>query len=327
MSDPRFAQPPGFAWGYFRDTASGARIRYGHAGSAGEAKLTLVMAGGFGEPAEKYFEVMNERIARGQAVWFMDWRGQGGSDRYLSDPMKSHHAGYEGCIATLLQFVHEVVKPAKQTGADSAPLPLVLMAHSMGAHTGLRTLAAYPGIFSRAVFTDPMFRFRTGRVPRRTARLLAETGRRVGWFERYVPGGGPWIPGEDVFEGNQKTSDPARFKVQPDLYLNQPELRMGSPTFGWVWHGFRSCDILCAPGTLKSIKTPILMQISGDNEIVDRETILSAADLLPDCRRVDIPEAKHEIWMERKDLRARMLSAMDDFLAQGLTAAAPATKG
>jgi lysophospholipase len=308
MSTSRFSQPPGFIWSHFNDVASGARIRYGYALPPQEPRLTLVMAGGFGEPAEKYFEVMNERLTRGDAVWFMDWRGQGGSDRYLpADPMKSHHAGYNGCIATLHQFARQIVPEDR---------PRILMAHSMGAHTGLRHVAEHPGVFSGAIFTDPMLRFSTGRVPQLTARFLASAGKAAGWFERYVPGGGPWMPDGDAFEGNQKTSDPIRFRIQPDLYLKYPHLQMGAPTFGWVWHSFRSCDILNAKDYLKSIKTPVLMQVSGDNAIVRRDAILRAAALMPQCKQVDIPGAKHEIWMERDELRGRMASATDAFLEQ-----------
>lgn len=309
MDENRFSAPEGFAWGYFKDEASGARIRYGHVAPPGPASETVIITGGFCEPAEKYFEVIRERVARGASVWIMDWRGQGGSDRYLPDePLKSHHAGYDGPIATIRQFVGDIVKKEPRA-------PLSLIAHSMGAHIGLRALAEHPGFVDRAVLSDPMFMFMTGGIPRPLARVFARAAKIAGFAKHYIPGGGPWSPLRDVFAGNQKTSDPARFRVQPDLFRDRPELRTGDPTFGWVWHSFRSCDVLCAEDYLKSIKTPVLLQISGANGIVDRAVALRAAALLPDCRRVDIPAAKHEIWMERDALRNRMLAETDDFLA------------
>lgn len=307
MTEDVFSQPAGFTWAYFND-ASGARLRYGYI-APDNAMQTIVLTGGFCEPAEKYFEVIRERVARGAAVWVMDWRGQGGSDRYLKDaPLKAHLEGYDGPIAALHQFATKIVQRIPNA-------PLTLIAHSMGAHIGLRCLALHPGVFDRAVFTDPMFRFRTGRISERAARLVAKAGMVAGWSTHYIPGGGPWTPTYHAqFEGNNKTSDPARFAIQPGLFANNPGLRIGDPTFGWVWHGFRSCDILNTPATLKSIKTPILMEISGENAIVSRAAALRAAALLPDCKQVDIPEAKHEIWMERDAIRGRWLAEVDAFL-------------
>lgn len=307
MPEDRFTQPEGFAWDYFRDAQSGARIRYGYVASP-EPVETIVIVGGFCEPAEKYFEVIRERLARGAAVWIMDWRGQGGSDRFLPDePEKSHHTGFGAAVATLRQFVREVVKPVQDK-------PVSLIAHSMGAHIALRALHAEPGLFDRVVLTDPMMVFKTKPVPLVLARLLAIVGGALRMGTRYVPGGGKWSPGREPFEGNQKTSDPARFGVQRGLFSENPALRCGSATFGWVREGFRSCDFLNGEGVLKSITTPILMQVSGGNDIVSRKAALRAAEFLPHCTRVDIPEAKHEIWMERDALRDRWLAAVDGFL-------------
>ena len=307
MLDERFTQPNGFTWGYFQDAASGARIRYGFIAPQ-NARLTILLTGGFTEPAEKYFEVIRERVQQGAAVWIMDWRGQGGSDRYLAaDPMKSHNMGYDGCIETLHQFATGIVK---KTG------PLILMAHSMGGHIALRYLATHSAVFDAAILTDPMIRFRTRGVPDWFARGIAWAAEMFGFDARYVPGGGAWSQTRQMFDTNNKTSDPVRYRVQPELFIGNPVLQMGDPTYGWVRAAYRSCDVLNRVETLKSINTPILMQISGENGIVDRGAILRAGAFLPDCRRVDITDAKHEIWMERDELRARWVAEVDAFLRE-----------
>jgi alpha-beta hydrolase superfamily lysophospholipase len=180
MLSARFQEPAGFTWGEF-ENASGARIRYGSLQPQGEPKGTIVLATGFQEMTEMYFETMRDLTARGFAVWTMDWHGQGGSERFIkSNPQKMHNNGYDEHIATLDQFAKEIVKKSKG--------PLILMGHSMGGHISLRYLKEHPGDGRypdtglpqtggeaagkrcRAVSCPEML------CPRRTARLGREAG-------------------------------------------------------------------------------------------------------------------------------------------------------
>ena len=101
MGEQRFSAPEGFAFGAFTN-AKGARIRWGHVAPA-HPRGTIVRLCGFREPIEKYFETMHEELAQGFAVYAMDWRGQGGSARYLENPMKAHTEGYGEQLGTLQQ--------------------------------------------------------------------------------------------------------------------------------------------------------------------------------------------------------------------------------
>ncbi|MDD9901299.1 MAG: alpha/beta hydrolase [Alphaproteobacteria bacterium] len=318
MDDKRFEEPQGFHWGRFQNDA-GAEIRYGHAKADGEARGVVVMVGGFREHAEKYFEVINEMKADGLDVWFMDWRGQGGSERCLKDePQKAHHNGYEEQIETLHKFTQEVVKTNGK--------PLILSAHSMGAHLGLRYLKEHAGVFDSAIMTAPMVDILTGGMPKPLARKLAQFAKAGGYLEKFIPGGGPWTPGKEKFEVNELTSDPDRWQVQRTVFEEKPELQIGDPTYGWVYHTFRSIDILVQEDYLKSIDTPVLMEISGKDTVVDKNAAKRAADLMPNCQTVDIPDAKHEIWMERDDLRKLWTAEVRDFLDQRLKGVAVTPK-
>lgn len=318
MLPEKFKEPPGFQWGNFAN-AKGANIRYGSVQPAGVPKGTMVIVGGFREPIEKYFEVAREMTAKGFAVWLMDWRGQGGSDRYLkSTPQKMHGEGYGEHIETLHQFADTIVK--KSAG------PLVLMGHSMGAHLSLRYLKEHEGVFDSAVLTAPMLDVTTGGLAKSLARRLVSFAKTGGLLEKYMPGGGDWKDGRDPFQGNAKTTDPERFEVLHEIFKAKPELTMGDPTYGWVLHTFESIDILNAEAYLKAIKTPILMQISGDDAIVEKTASERAARLLPNCTQVNMPAAKHEIWMERDELRNQWLSVAATFLEGRLKAPPPTPK-
>ncbi len=104
----RFSAPDGLTWGTFKNNA-GADIRYSHTLPVGEPKGAIVIVGGFREPSEKYFEVAREKLAEGFEVYTMDWRGAGGSARYLADPMKSHSNGFDEQIDTLHTFTQDVI--------------------------------------------------------------------------------------------------------------------------------------------------------------------------------------------------------------------------
>lgn len=296
----RFEPPASLKWGHFTDK-QGTRLRYASlAPAAGAPKGTVVISMGFREMAEKYVEVMRDFSERGYAVWVMDWRGQGGSDRYLKDqPQRMHSEGYDEHIAALHSFVTDVVN----TGG-----PRLLLAHSMGGHIGLRYLKEHPGIFDAAVMTSPMLDIKTEGYPRAAALALTQFVRLARKLTEYIPGGHDWNEAKDeVFEGNPYTHDAARFAVRGAVLRAKPELRMGQPTFGWLVHTFNSISKLNKESYLKSIDTPILMEVADEERIVVKEAALRAASLLPNCTGTIVPAARHELWMESDAIRQPLL--------------------
>src|SRR5262245_44843306 len=51
---------------------------------------TVILLQGRTETMEKYFETACDLQKRGFSVATLDWRGQGGSERLLPDPLKGH---------------------------------------------------------------------------------------------------------------------------------------------------------------------------------------------------------------------------------------------
>jgi lysophospholipase len=356
---PEAEEPATLSWGRFVNGA-GANIRFCHcpppAGTA--VKGHVIMLPGFKEPIEKYFEAMRDMHAQGLAVWMMDWRGQGGSDRYLpNEPHKAHHLGYEEQVASLHQFVTQQVLPRKP-----ADLPLYLMAHSMGGHISLRYLHDHnqpaedgtPGPITAAMLSAPMLDISTGATPKPVARQMARFAKAANSIERYIPGGGGWLlppvtpPSDPAPEDAEPetadgkkprkakkgrkaekpvttkldfdtatsslTSDAARIGVMAVWFDRKPELALGDPTYGWIYYTLLSVDVLNQKSYLENIKTPVLMAISGDERVVVKAACERAAALMPQCQRLDIPDARHEIWMERDALRQRWIAAVGQFI-------------
>ena len=101
----------------------------------GPTRGTVCVFQGRGEFIEKYFEVVADLRRRGFAVATMDWRGQGGSQRLLSNPRKGHVRSFADFDQDLAAFMKEIVL------ADCPP-PYVALAHSMGGHILLRNATA-----------------------------------------------------------------------------------------------------------------------------------------------------------------------------------------
>lgn len=315
-----FDTPPGFTFGHFKN-AKGLDVRYGQAPCAPgvESKGTIVILPGFRENIEKYNEVMRDMQARGFDLFIMDWPGQGGSERLVkANPEKAHSDGYNQQVDTLQQFMDTIVTPA-------AKKPLVMLAHSMGAHLGLRYLNEQPGVFDSAMLSSPMIDIVTAGLPKPLARQMAKFAKAGNYLEKYIPGGTDWV--EEKFQGNNKTSDPERYQAYTDFVVANDFLKIGDPTYGWIYHTFSSIDVLADEDYLKNIKTPILMEITDHDKIVERAAQDRALKFLPDAKVVEIKGAKHEIWMERDELRDVWLQKVDEFLGERLKlAATPAPK-
>ena len=79
--------------GAFVSTVSkpdGRELRFARFSPPPGRKGTVCLFQGRSEFIEKYFEVVRDLQARGFAVATLDWRGQGLSERALSDPRKGY---------------------------------------------------------------------------------------------------------------------------------------------------------------------------------------------------------------------------------------------
>lgn len=302
----RFLAPPGIEWGYFRN-ADGARIRWSHTPpAAGLTNGSVVLMHGYSEFAEKYFEVLRDLAARGYDVWQMDWRGYGGSDRYLPEREKAHSLGIGHDTRDLDQFVRTVVKavPGK---------PLVLIAHSMGGQIAVRYLHDSPGRFQAAVLSSPFLSLAPGAsrgVPEWLAGAIIWSTNAFGFSRSWAPGNGPWkdAPAEKM------THDPLRAELQRTWNRANPALRIGGVTNGWVKEYVGGLDTLQQPGYYAAIKVPILLGSAAEDVLTKPEAQAEACSLLPDCRLLRIEHAWHELFMESDDFRSPWLTAVDSFL-------------
>ncbi len=274
----------------------------------GGAKI-CVLLNGQTEFIEKYFEVIDDLRARGFSVVTMDWRGQGGSDRLLADPLKAHIRDFAEYDEDLAILMREVVEPM-----TDGRKPIAL-AHSMGGHLLLRRLHDVPGEFAAAALCAPMITIESRQVPWWIVKLLSAVINREAPSEEFVLGMGKRDHLTLPFDKQIVTSDPVRYQRTHDVLAAHPALRLNGPTWGWLAAALKSILELHRPGYAEAIHTPCLLFAAGHDLVCNSASLRVFADRMPQARMVEIAGAEHEILQDRDIFRDQLWAAFDAFMA------------
>jgi lysophospholipase len=303
-------QPAAAAFAPFFFDASGARLRGARFDADPEVpgRGVCVLLNGQTEFIEKYFEVIDELRTRGFAVATMDWRGQGGSARLLTDDSRKGYvrdfAEYDDDLAA---FMAQGVAPM----GDNKPIAL---AHSMGAHNLLRLLVKRPDAFARCVLSAPMlavsFRGNAAWLVHLVTSAETWRGNGAGW----VWGMEARDPHAMTFASQMVTSDEARFERTQAILRAHPNLRLAGATWSWLGAALRSMAWLRRQA--EKITTPLLVIGAGADRIVMTDQTRAFAARLPNARYLEIAGAGHEMLMERDAVRAQWWQAFDTFIAE-----------
>ncbi|MBK3775023.1 alpha/beta hydrolase [Azospirillum sp. YIM DDC1] len=298
---------PRFGWVTMGD---GTRLRTAHwTATATPPRGTALLLTGRAEFIEKYAETAGELLARGFDVFAFDWRNQGLSDRPLPNRQIHHLDSFDTLAGDLDEVVEQLVRPRRHG-------PLLLVAHSMGGLVALMALLRNPALCDAAVLTAPMFDIFTGPVPRRMAVWLAERLCARGRAAEYAFGQHDYDPVEGLFTPvNPITADPRRYATYHDAFRDRPELRVGGVSFGWVRAALRAADHIRFTAALERVTTPILLLSAPADAVVRSESHRLAAARLGNAVLKEHPDAKHELLMERDDIRDRVWADIDAFLA------------
>lgn len=297
--------PPGAVTGEIV-AADGVRLRFARWMPERGLKGTVALFGGRTDFIEKYFEVIGELRARGFAVATLDWRGQGGSQRLLSNPRKGHVRRFSDYLADLDVFAREVLLP-------DGPAPHFALAHSMGATVMLHAALAGRRWFDRMVLTTPMLGLDVVPAPDFTRSLTASLAH-LGCARAFVPGGNGRPVTEIPFADNILTSDAARYLRTAEVVRANPQLGLGAPTIGWLNAAFGAMAALEQPEVIARIRQPLLMVAAGRERLVSNTAIERLSARLIAGAHVVVPAARHEILNERDIFRAQFWAAFDAFI-------------
>jgi lysophospholipase len=287
-------------------TRDGVEIRYARWPPPPGRKGTVCLFQGRAEYIEKYFETVRDLRERGFAVATIDWRGQGWSERQLSNSRKGHVRRFSDYQLDLEALVNEVVLP-------DCPPPHFALAHSMGATILLR--AARQGLrwFDRMVLLAPMIALpgmRQSRLTRTAVKLLRMTG----FGSLYVPGGDASVMQQRPFVGNLLTSDPVRYARNVAVLEAEPALSIGWPTVAWTDAAFRVMAEFAEPSYPGRIRQPLLIIAAGLDHIVSTPAIDEFGVRLRAGSHLIVPGARHELLMEQDRYRQQVFAAFDAFV-------------
>ena len=308
----RFLAPKGWRTHAFVNQETGHKIHYGSIFPQRDEppRAVIVCLGGLSEFGEKYYELAHDMLDRGYAFWFIDWAYQGRSSRLPKFPHRRHSDGFQKDVSDLHKLVADYIKPSS-VHPDRGRIPMIMLAHSFGGNIGLQFLAAYPKFFDAAAFSAPFLGIYNFTAKQKIQAKI------VGLFsflvsKLYASATPDWAEsmrqsdGSDIFSG-----DPVRDAVHNHWLKADTVLQVGGVTYGWVLQALKSCAALKKPGLLESIKVPVLIGLAEDDRIVDNECIRAAAKRLPNAQLLEIKGARHEILMERDEIRGEFLKAFD----------------
>jgi lysophospholipase len=274
----------------------------------GPVRGTVVLLQGRADFIERYYETMEELLARGYAVATMDWRGQGLSSRSTRNRLKGHVDSFRQYETDLETFMRQVVLP-------ECPPPLFALAHSMGGHILLH--AGYRHIwFTRAMVLSPMIEIRRRRLPRAVWRLAAMLATYAGFGRMFVPGQRRKPLTEEDFPENLLTADFERFSREVEMAREHPQLCVAGPTMGWLNAALASSDRLRRHAEARDVPLwPVLAVCAGDDRLVDTEATRSFARDVAGMACIVIRGARHELLMERDVHREQVWAAFDSFIS------------
>lgn len=294
----RRAIPQGMGFEGWR-ARDGWRLRRFAWPADGGARGSLLFLGGRGDFVEKYLEALAHWHGRAWALAGFDWRGQGGSGRYLADPLICHIPDFDPLVGDLETFV--------EGWKAETPGPHMIVAHSMGAQLTLRLLARRPDLVDGAVLLAPMVGIRP--LPAPVARAAANMAILAGRHERRI-----WE--RDLGNvGGRMTSCPDRQEDKLWWKAAQPDIASGAPSWGWLKAACASIAALPARD-LTAIVTPLLMLASKRDPVIDIRALRRTADRLPRAELRLFEGKGHELLREADGVRLPVLAAIDTFLEQ-----------
>ncbi|MEO0774410.1 MAG: alpha/beta hydrolase [Pseudomonadota bacterium] len=277
-------------------STDGVRLRLGLWRADGD-KGTLLLFPGRTEYVEKYAPTAGDMARHGISTLTIDWRGQGISDRLLSDPLPGH-------VERFPDYQRDVAVMVGHATALDLPKPWFVLGHSMGGCIALRAVMEGLPVTS-AAFSGPMWGISASPKLRPVLRLFSFTASSLGFGHRYPPtttGPVPY-PLSEPFETNMLTRDADAYQLMRDQFTARPELKLGACTLNWLYEALKETRTL---SRRPSPDLPCLTIMGSDEAIVDQTRIRTRMTRWPGSTLHVEPGGRHELLMEDAATRQRM---------------------
>lgn len=287
-------------------TRDGIPLRVARWNPPGPVQGTVCLIQGRAEFIEKYFETVGDLLTRGFAVVAFDWRGQGHSGRRVANARKGHVEHFREYRADLEAIRDQVLIPYM-------PEPHFALAHSMGGAIALD--GAHEGWlpFRRLVAVAPMIALSIISNVRR-AGVAAQILYWLGFGKSFIPGGGETSIATKPFPGNRLSADPVRYARNATAAQAVGDGAVGDPTVAWIHAAFRFMRKFADSRYPLKIRLPTLIIAAGADPVCSTPATERFASRLKAGHAIVLPGAKHEILMERDEIREQFWAAFDAFV-------------
>jgi len=285
----------------------GVKIRYRYFPANLPKPLgTVVVINGRSEFMTKYAELLFDLRNSGYAFVIYDHRGQGESDRMLADSRKGFVKNYIDYFTDLDWLMGKVVLPLSAGGN------IYFLSHSMGGAISTAYLIQKPTHVKAMVSTSPMYEINL-KIPETVAYALVTLVSEIGLDKSYVIGTGrdSWRGPSDPTQNKLSTSMPRYFYMRYLLEFN-PEWIVSGPTFQWSEEAIRLGRFVRA--NANNLNTPLLVLNGAEDSIVRTEAHEQVVRAAPCAKLLTYLDARHEILIERDQVRDQAMQAFQEFL-------------
>jgi alpha-beta hydrolase superfamily lysophospholipase len=279
-----------------RDLNDTVNIRYGICGSE-HADRFIFFLNGRTEWVEKYsYLPFDMKIPSNTAFVAIDHRGQGGS------------GGARAFVESYDDYASDLAAVVQKVAGNK---PYAVVAHSMGCLIGL--YASLTGKINPQcmVLSSPLFGLPDEPVPKPIAKPLSKVLASIG-LANVSSGGGNFS--RSTFERNKLTHDVDLFR----RIQNSP-FKVPGATFGWVSATFDAVDVVFDESRLKDFRTPTMVLIGSEEEVVDADSIrrwirINSERTDVDIRYHMIAGGRHELLSEVPAIYQQAITYIKGFL-------------
>ncbi len=266
-------------------------------------KGTILLQQGHNEFIEKYYETIKELLDRNFNVVSFDWRGQGLSDKMITDKRKQFIEDF--CIHDSdLQFIiNEIID-------KNFSKPLIGIGHSMGGCILLSSLKNNEENFHKVILSAPMLGFKN-------EKFLMPFIDIINFFsskENFMLGSKPNMGKETPFSKNDLTTDEERYLRTQKLVRKNKNIRLWGITNAWAKAVKKRLQLIREKDWAEKIETEVLFINSLNDRVVSPYRNIAMSKRIKNSKIINFHSCEHEILMEKDKHRKRFWFYFDKFI-------------